>query len=202
MTYFPDNCSPDDARLIYRKLARTMHPDVGGDEAAMKVLNGEYEAIQRRHISAVMETVEDLMARSKVIADKCLEIIREMYPRTKIAFDYSAIDVSIIFYGAVPLEKMVRVLDTCQNVAPAFKFKGEFQRGTSEKVRKFERKAMWVLLDWGNNPLPDMFGMKTLKDGPRWTHMQSRTVQLARDKKTNDIYVLRRTPKLSLWDMV
>ena len=202
MRFFPDNITAEDAKKLYHKLARVYHPDGGGDEETFKILNDEYQQISKGHIAEKLIMVDDLMERARVLADACLDVISEMYPRTKIAFDYSAIYIEIIFYGNVPLEKMVKVLDTCQALAPLFKFQGAFERGGAKKIRKFVRNSMWILVDWGNKPLPDMTGLTKVKDGPRWLHLQSRTVQIARDKKSNTLYAMTRSPKLSLWELL
>jgi hypothetical protein len=40
-------CSPDDIKLAYRHMARLHHPDLGGDEEAMKDVNVAYELAMR-----------------------------------------------------------------------------------------------------------------------------------------------------------
>ena len=44
--FFAECTTQDEAKSLYRKLARQHHPDFGGDEATMKQLNSEYAAFQ------------------------------------------------------------------------------------------------------------------------------------------------------------
>jgi hypothetical protein len=49
MPYFDDTLTLDEAKQIYRRLARTFHPDVnGGNDEQFKALGAEYEAFKLR----------------------------------------------------------------------------------------------------------------------------------------------------------
>ena len=51
MKYLSTDMSPEEAKRKYRTLAKTMHPDVGGDEEEFKILAKEYTELQCERVA-------------------------------------------------------------------------------------------------------------------------------------------------------
>lgn len=48
MKFFHSVTSKEEAKKLYRKLAKENHPDIGGDTETMKVINNEYDEVIER----------------------------------------------------------------------------------------------------------------------------------------------------------
>ena len=193
----------EEAKKAYRTLAKTMHPDVGGDEEEFKILADEYTAITVQVSTPSYATFEDLMERSRVMADDMAKLLNEIYPRTSITlfYFYNRIDANI--YGNVPFKKMLHIDEIMHSFNYSLPTRICFQRGAnSKKWYNLFTVGKNVYCNFEQPEYCDMTGAKPVYAGTRYRIDQNRLLTHCQDMRTGKDIYMRRTPKFTLQELL
>ena len=81
MEYFNKYSSFNANRLIYRRLARLHHPDMGGNPEVMKRINIEFELIKKQHLNKTI-TFDHITVGDIVIINKSISKVTAVSKKT------------------------------------------------------------------------------------------------------------------------
>jgi len=202
MKYLAETMTVEEAKKAYRTLAKTMHPDVGGDEEEFKILAAEFAAISNNSVRVAIQSIDDLVAASGVMANAIVSVLQEIYPRTKVVLNYSYNSIDVDIYGNVPFQKMLHIEEIIKSFKYNLRITISFQRGEPPKWFKLatEGKTTWINMKQGDSA--DMTNAKILYTGRRYTVEQSRYYTHCFDaKEGRDIY-MKRTNKFTLQELM
>lgn len=202
MKYLREDMSQEEARKAYRKFAKTLHPDVGGNEQEFQILANEYAAISRRGMQDVAESYESIMQRTEKVIQLLLNTLYELYPRTPVHISYSAISAELEVPDNTPLQKMVHIAQIAQDVPLKWRVTVFF--GMPGVKRKYTLRIVrdTVYINVGMNDTPNVTDGKVIHKGSRYCIEQGTQYEFCKDQKTGLRYYLRRTPKLKLKELL
>lgn len=204
--WFPNDCSEEEAKKIYRRLARQWHPDMnlGNQEEAeenFKAILNEYALIQKGYAKQEVQDIDSMEAANEKVAQRVKEMIEEVYPRTAIEYVFWYDSVEVVFLNNTPLRKMCNILDMLDTFKDLTKFTITFKRDSAKKARTLRKKGTIYLIDLEDVPPVSGEEWKVIKDGTKYKYQQTRTVQAILNKKGAGLYLMKRSPKLSLWEL-
>lgn len=191
--------SLEEAKKTYRTLAKTMHPDVGGDTEEFKVLANEYAAIERGEAEAVLVSIDDIMDANAKRLEVIVATLRELYPRTKVLLHYSYDSIEMEFPTNVPLARMVELERVVNSFNYPFAVTVSFYReGRKSPITfKTERGCVTYINMQPGTPVI-LSEPSKVYSGRRYTIYQDKRHEECWDSKLNHRYVMRRMPKITL----
>lgn len=201
--YLKETMSAEDARKTYRTLAKSMHPDLGGDEEEFKVLANEYAYLMRRDTEAELTSVRDIMIVNAQRMGTVVRTLQELYPRTKVLLHYSLLEVEAEFSGNVPIARMVEIEQVINSFGyPLRVFVSFYREGRKSAIRmKTERNCVTYINMEPNTPV-DMENAPTIYQGRRYTIKRNAKYEECLDAKLQRRYVMKRMPKFTLTDLM
>ncbi len=202
MTYFSAGMTRAEVRRTYHYHAKTMHPDVGGDEEAFKEMTDEYARLMRQFASTTTETAQSMMDAVHKRASLILEVLRDAYPRTVFTVSYTYDSVTVTFDNNTPFGKMMDIERIAKELDSIDRLIILFKRGDSKKRYTFSTLGSEVYINMSESIRPDMSTATMLHRGPRYTVLWTRTHDCAIDAKENRTYCMRRTPKFELKELL
>lgn len=202
MTYFSVGMTEAEVRRTFRYHAKTMHPDIGGDEETFKEMMGEYVQLMRQFSSTAPVTAQSMMEVVHKRASLILEVLRDAYPRTVFTVSYAYNSVTITFDNNTPFTKMMDMECIAKALDPTDKIIMLFKRGESRKYYTFSTLGSEVYINMVEAIRPDMSTATMLHQGPRYTLIRTRAYDCAIDAKENRTYCMRRTPKFELKELL
>lgn len=200
MKWFPDGITEEQAKPIYRKLARTYHPDRYGPdgEDIMKEINGEYASIVKQEAVSVSAKFNSLQERCIHLATLAKNTIDEIYPKTSITYGVWLQELTLVFGNKTPMKKMLGICKLIDELDMGFTLVVQFERGEGKKPHTITRSGVEVLID-SPKVATDL---KPVSDGTRWSYMRGRTVEMVVDKKEGTIYRMKRNKSFTLKELL
>ena len=201
MKYLKEDMTVAEAKAAYRRLAKTLHPDAGGDEQEFKILSDEYVSIVRLFSKPPAVSFDDFMRVVDARVSTIIETIRELYPRTLVTLYYTPAEVILSFHNT-PLRKMLEI----ERIVKEFKFNMrttiQFEREGSKKKYTVFTEGPQVYINIGKKETPILEGAKRTYDGRRYKIDTNRVYERCTDTKTGTVYTMRRTPKFRLKELM
>ena len=192
-----------EAKSLYRKLAMTMHPDVGGDTDEFALLASEYAALQVQQSELNIPSYDDVMEPLRRKITLLTDFLNEVYPRTSISIMYSYASVDVYFNNATPLPKMLEIEKLIHTFDLQWRTVLYFRRGGSVKWYSIETTDGFTF--YCNMPQdgePDCGNSLPVYEGRRYTIVQNKKYSVASDKKTGLKIIMKRTPKFTLQELM
>lgn len=204
MKYLSETMSLEEAKKVYRRLAKTLHPDVGGDEDEFKILSAEYTAIERRAAEPqfTLMDIEDVLRVAESRVNVIVGALQELYPRTPVQLHYSPMAIDAVFTNTTPLSKMVHIESIINDFKYPFSVTCKFKRGESSKRYDFFTKDGHTYINMARGEVPNLSDAKSIYEGRRYRIVQNRRYTQCVDSKTSHTYTMRRTPKFNLKELM
>ena len=202
MKYFTPGMPLETAKADYRKFAKTMHPDVGGDEEEFKILANEYAMICSGVFVDVSKTMESMAARNKVFADLILSTLLEIYPRIPIQVWVGLRDIDFDFMEVVPFKKILHVVEIVNTFNPQVVINYSFVRPELKKrISMYERNHTLYINMARSDPAPISVEGKVIYKGRRYTVVQDKKYSQCTDSVAKCSYIMKRSNKLSILEL-
>ena len=204
MTWFNQNMTPEEAKQVYRDLAKKYHPDVSTEpdaEETFKQIADEYTAFTKGVFSTGMGFDSEVVINdtySKFIT--ICKLVGELYPRVNVNFMASDwLPIITFFDDNVPMWKSMHIVDITDKFLDSSKsFYVHFNRTCRKK--KFE--ALWVpvkryfLIDCKETDVPN--DLQLAPGGRRYLYSSSKTWEQVHDMKTDVIYEKKKVARIDL----
>lgn len=202
MKYLSESMSPEEAKKAYRKLAKTMHPDVGGDTEEFKILASEYTAIIRN--TAFEETsIESAMKASAKMVDTIVASLQELYPRTPVVLFFSVNSIEVDFKANTPISRIVEIESVINSFKYPFSVSCSFHREGRKAPLTLVSRDLYTYINTTPQACVDVdLTGKEIYDGRRYKIYENPRYSTCTDTKTGRVYVMRRTPKFTLKELL
>ena len=206
MKWFPDGCSQEEAKAIYRRLARKWHPDMNPDnleeaEANFKEIGTEYACIQKGYVAMEIPTAESVESRNCKITLAIQELVLEVYPKTQICYTYSVFGVTLDFLGKTPFRKMCSILEMLEPFTDMCSVDIEFHRPGRKKEYQLRHIGKQFLVDMKGVEMPAPTAWEPVKIGSIYVRHKAGNLQRIVNKKTMTFYIMKTSPKCDLWKL-
>ena len=203
MKYFPADISLEEAKRIYRRLAKTMHPDVGGDAEDFVVLASEYGEILAKQTAVTIPSYDDIIATLRLKIRAVVSFLNEVYPRTSISIEYSPLEVEVYINTNTPLPKMLHIEELIRSFELNTRTVLYFRRGGSVRWYSLEYVGDSTYhCNIQQGEATDCSGMTPCYEGRRYFISQNKKYALGVDAKTNTRIIMKRTPKFNLQELM
>lgn len=200
MKYLSENLSPEEAKRKYRTLAKTMHPDVGGDEEEFKILADEYAAIVRLSEAPKYPSMAELQAQAATLVNKLVELLSELYPRTKVVLHYYPGNVDAEFLGNTTLPRMVEIAQIIRKFLPSYRVTTYFYREGRKSPFTLELNGTVAYI--GVQRGTEVGTLECTYKGRRYNLFANRKYEMCTDGKMDRTYIMRKSPKFPLRSLV
>jgi hypothetical protein len=202
MKYLKKSMSVEEARKEYHKLSLKLHPDIGGDADAFKILTNEYLEIKRSAIISPEQEYEALMGQAGIQLNTIAETLNEIYPRTKIRLNYTLRQIDVAIHGKVPMRRMLHIEEIVNSFKYPFTVYMFFRWNEGTKWYKFFTRANTTYINMEFGEEPDLSDAKVVYKGTRYTVSQGKKYAQCHDAKEAKLTYFHRTPKFTLKELL
>lgn len=198
MKYLSTDMSPEEAKRKYRTLAKTMHPDVGGDEEEFKILAKEYTELQCERVALEIPDINDMFSAAGTLVNEIASTVAELYPRTSVVLNYGVNDIDAYFQGNVSMKRMLEVAGVIRSFQYDFDLTMYFQRSPLKKWIPLWTRGDTVYINVSREETPSLDALATAYSGRRYVITANKKYEVCQDLKEGKWYIMHRTTKLRL----
>lgn len=201
MKYFTPGMSKEEIHRVWKKWARVLHPDVGGDENEFKILSNEYAELEAGFVARQVQTVEELQKRNDIIADGIVNTLNEIYPRTKVTVWVAFCSFEVEIYESIPFKKVLHIVELVTSMAGDVRSEFTFKRPTLKRAIHLETRSDFVYINCTPEDAIDRSGLTSIYAGRRYLVSQNKKYAFCEDKTEAKQYIMKRSPKLNILEL-